>query len=94
MVFEVPKAPANRKKFEFELDGKSYAIPLLKFLKPSIAAQMIELGDLLGMKLVLDTFADGSFDDFSDTEQLNLFIAAWREASGIGLGESSASSDS
>ena len=94
MVFEVPKAPNRAKKFEFTLDGESYSVPLLKYLKPSVAAEMVELGDLLGTRMVLNKYAPGAFEAFADTDQLNIFIAAWREESAIGLGESSASSDS
>ena len=96
MVFEVPPVPSGAGKFEFTLPGskKPYSIPLMKHLKPTFAIELAQLGDTLGAKKVLDEFAPGAFEKFQSTEQLTAFLLAWRNESGIGLGESSASSSS
>lgn len=97
MVFEVPKSQASigQNQFEFTLPGskKKYSIPLAKYLKPSLAIEMAQ-NIPLSTKIILDHYAPGSFDLFDSADQTEAFAAAWREASGIGLGESSASSNS
>ena len=97
MVFEVPKSQASigQNRFEFSLPGskKKFSIPLAKFIKPALAIQMAEQ-PVLATKVVLDHYAPGAFDLFESSDQLEAFAAAWREASGIGLGESPASSTS
>jgi hypothetical protein len=97
MVFEVPKSKASiaQNRFEFSIPGsrKTFSIPLAKFLKPALALEMAAQ-PALATKAVLDHYAPGAFDLFESADQLEEFGAAWREASGIGLGESSASSSS
>jgi hypothetical protein len=46
MVFEVPKAKASirQNRFEFKMpDGKKYWVPLLEFIKPSLALKFADL---------------------------------------------------
>ena len=50
--------------------------------------------ELPGIRAVLDHYAPGAWSLFESNDQLEAFGEAWREASGIGLGESSASSNS
>lgn len=97
MVFEVPKSQASigQNKFEFTVPGseKTFSIPLAKYIKPALAIDMA-VNPALSTKSLLDHYAPGSWDLFEGADQLEAFGTAWREASGIGLGESSASSNS
>lgn len=46
MVFEVPKSKSSimQNRFEFKMpDGKKYSIPLLEFIKPSLALKFNEV---------------------------------------------------
>lgn len=99
MVFEVPKSKASIKqnRFEFKLPGgaKVYSLPLAKYLKPALAMRM-DKDQTEAMFLLFESYYPGEqiFDKFEDGEQFEAFINAWNEASGIDMGESSASSDS
>jgi hypothetical protein len=98
MVFEVPKSQASigQNRFEFSLPGskKSFSIPLAKYIKPEIVVTLAETPDVRGTRALLEHYAPGAWALFESNDQLEAFGAAWREASGIGLGESSASSNS
>lgn len=97
MVFEVPKSLASigQNRFEFSVPGskKTYSLPLAKFVKPSVAVEIAQ-NPGLDTKILLDHYAPGVFDLFEGSDQITALALAWREASGIGLGESSASSSS
>lgn len=97
MVYEVPKSQASigQNRFEFTVPGskKTFSIPLAKFIKPALAVVMAERPHV-ATKAVLDHYAPGAFDLFEGNDQIDDWAKAWREASGIGLGESSASSNS
>lgn len=98
MVYEVPKSKASLKqnRFEFKLPGsaKVYDVPLLKFLKPSIALKLSELSELEIAKQILDVYLPEATEKFDDADQLAAFMQAWTEASGITPGESVASATS
>lgn len=98
MVFEVPKSQASiaQNKFEFTIPGskKTFSIPLLKYIKPDLTVKLGEMPDVRSTRALLDHYAPGAWELFEGNDQLDAFGAAWREASGIGLGESSASSNS
>lgn len=97
MVYEVPKSKASigQNRFKFSIPGseETFSIPLAKFIKPALAIVMAERPHR-ATKSVLDHYAPGAFDLFEGNDQIDDFAKAWREASGIGLGESSASSSS
>jgi len=97
MVYEVPKSQASigQNRFEFTVPGskKTFSIPLAKYIKPALAIEMAA-NPAISTKSLLDHYAQGSWELFESADQLEAFGAAWREASGIGLGESSASSNS
>ena len=97
-VYEVPKSQASLKqnRFEFKLPGspKVYDVPLLKFLKPSIAFEIADLSEIeLARRLFAEYLPEAS-QKFEDADQLAAFMSAWTEASGIAPGESKASADS
>lgn len=98
MVYEIPKSKAsigqNRFEFRFPDSDRVHSVPLLKYLKPSLAMQIVESSEMVGARMLLDTYLGETFEDFEDSEQLQAFMAAWQEASGIALGESQASSSS
>jgi len=96
MVYEVPETKADEaeNRFEFSLPGakEKFSIPLAKYLSPEMA--VVIATDPLGTKKVIEEYAPGAWALFRGKDQLDHFIAAWREASGISLGESQASSSS
>lgn len=95
-MFEVPasKRSIKQNRFEFKVGGATHSIPLLKFL-PASAAESFEAG-----KQITAVIAGCDSDDAKDAirsldgDQLEAFMNAWAEASGVSPGESSASSDS
>ena len=99
MVYEVPKGKASLKqnRFEFKMPGKTkvYSVPKLEFMKPSLALQLE--GDITGAaaaRLLFGEYLPEAFESFEDGQQLQDFMAAWAEASGVSLGESGASPES
>lgn len=99
MVYEVPKAKASLKqnRFEFRMPGKTkvYSVPKLEFLKPSLALKLD--GDITGAaaaRLLFAEYLPEALDQFEDGPQLQEFMTAWAEASGVSLGESGASPES
>jgi hypothetical protein len=93
MPYEVPKSKAGLKanRFEFKIDGKVYSVPLLKNL-PIDAA--IKLGEGGLANLVAAFGEHEAVVRTLDEEQLDALTDAWAKASGITLGESSASETS
>lgn len=98
MVYEVPRSKKSLKQnqFTFKLEGKTYSIPLMRYLKPSVMEQMTNATaeDSFGAARAL--FASVGhpdlLDQFEDSEQLDALMSAWQEASGITVGESESSS--
>ena len=98
MVYEVPKGKASVKqnRFEFRMPGKTkvYSVPKLQYLKPSLALKLDGLSEIDAARLLFAEYLPEAFDQFEDGEQLQDFMAAWTDASGVGLGESGASPES
>jgi hypothetical protein len=96
MPYKVPasKKSLKQNQFEFEIDGVTYSVPLLKFVKPKIAFALDGATSTGAVQALFDEYLPEAFDKFEDAEQLEAFMAAWQEASGITAGESSASADS
>ncbi|WP_269939010.1 hypothetical protein [Arthrobacter sp. HY1533] len=96
MVYQVPasKASIKQNRFEFTLHGskKIYSIPLMKFIKPSLVIDLDGNTDkeAMGIRLFREYLPD-VFPLLEDSEQLEALMAAWQDASGITVGESSAS---
>lgn len=100
MVFEIPKSKAsiNQNRFEFKFAGaaKKYSIPLLKFLRPSLALRFDDMTETEAIVAIFEEYFPGQdlFAKFEDGEQFEAFMTGWQEASGIDMGESSGSSAS
>lgn len=96
MVFQVPasKASVKQNRFEFALDGTTYSVPKLKFLKPHLVAGLEGQTKLGAMLQLLEEYHPGVSSKIEDAEQMTALYEAWAAASGVDLGESSASSDS
>lgn len=98
MVYEVPasKASIKQNRFEFKVPGdkKTYSVPKLQFLKPSLVQDVEEDNPIRAMRAILDYYTPGVYEKFEDGEQVAGLFNAWAEGSGVDLGESSASADS
>lgn len=98
MVYTVPKSKASIKqnRFEFKLEGDAtvYSIPLLKFLKPSIALELQAGNQAEAMRSLFTEYMPGVLEKLEDSVQMGDLFQAWQDASGVSLGESSASSSS
>lgn len=95
MSYTVPdsKKSIKQNRFEFVVASKEFSVPLLKFL-PVSAAAAFERGDPVeGILEGCDTQSARAAILSLDGEQFDAFIHAWSEASGIELGESSASTE-
>lgn len=96
MVYQVPasKKSIKQNRFEFAADGKTLSIPLMKFLSVR-AAEEFEAGrTVAGLLAGADSDAARDAIRSMDSDQLEGFVAAWQEASGVEVGESPASSES
>jgi hypothetical protein len=92
---KVPTATKTNKFTYVPNSGTSYTLPLLGKLKPADLQRLEdESKPLTGIKSILDRYAPGLFDDLDDADDLNSLMTGWQEASGITVGESSASTDS
>lgn len=99
MAFQVPKSKAsirqNRFEFQVEEGGKTYDLPLMKYLPVRVIEAMNDTDRSFGA--LLSAFGDGEAAEAVrdlDAEQLNALMEAWEEESGITAGESAASSKS
>lgn len=100
-TFQIPKSKASIKQNRFEFafpdePDKTYSIPLLKYLKPSLGMKLGTVDKAEALGLVFDAYFPGEdlADRFEDGSQLEAFMEAWTEASGVTLGESEGSADS
>lgn len=100
MPFEIPKSQAsiaqNRFEFTFPSSKKKYSLPLLKFIKPSLVRDLGTLDEIDGFCKILDAYYpdDDLLDKFEDADQFEAFLTAWKDESGVSLGESEDSTDS
>jgi hypothetical protein len=96
-MYEVPKSKKSLKQnqFEFKLNGKTYSVPLMKYIKPSIAMRAMSAPPAEQVRIILEEYiGETVFDQFDDMEQIDDWMNALQEASGITVGESPASTDS
>jgi hypothetical protein len=95
--FEVPNPDFDPKKAEHpEKNAPTlvHSLPLLKYL-PAKSAELFEAGaEVTGLIVALDTPEAKNAVRELDAEQLKGFMDAWREASGVSVGESSGSDKS
>jgi hypothetical protein len=93
---KVPTATKSVTKFTYTPNtGTAYTLPLLGKLKPADLQRFEDTTKpLTGIKTTLDRYAPGLFDAIEDADELNDFMQSWQKASGIEVGESSASTDS
>ena len=100
MVAEIPKSKASLKqnRFEFKFPGstKTYTVPLLKYIKPALMAELEELNTQQSIVRLLGEYypKESLFEKFEDAEQFEWFMDQWTAASGVSLGESEDSSSS
>lgn len=98
MTYEVPasKASIKQNRFEFKLPGdrKNYSVPKLQYLKPDLIDDIENKPKTDTVKAILEHYHPGLWSKFDDLEQARAFFENWAKASGISLGESSASTDS
>jgi hypothetical protein len=89
MAFQVPASKKSHKqnRFEFEHDGKTFSIPLLKYI-PAAAAELLEEGKLISALIVAcDDAAAQSAVRLMDADQIDVLTDAWKDASDISPGE-------
>jgi len=99
-MYAVPKSkaslPENRFEFHFPPSKRKYSIPHLKFIRPSLAQEIEPMRELQAVRHIINAYFpdEDLVAKFDDQEQFEAWVEAWKKASGIGLGESEASSDS
>lgn len=84
-------------RFHYKHDGHEIALPYMKNLKAGMLRKIRKLPLDDQVFTILEQVAsedDLAILDDMDGDELNAFIAAWQEASGVTLGESQASSTS
>lgn len=96
MVFQVPpsKRSLKQNQFEFAIGDRQFSVPLLRYIKPSLAFELDGATPAAAAGLLFQEYLPDALPLFEDVEQLNAFATAWQEASGVTSGESEASSDS
>ena len=96
MAFQVPdsKRSIKQNRFEFEIAGKQYDIPQLKFAPVGAMEHFENERNMTGLLLACDSDDARAAVRSLDGDQLEAFMTAWAAASGVELGESVASSDS
>ena len=89
MTFQVPESKKSIKqnRFEFEGDGKLYDIPHLKFAPVAAIEKFEQEQNMAGLLLTADTDDAREVIRSFDGSQLEPFIEAWQEASGVETGE-------
>ena len=104
-MFEVPqsKADAPENRFEFTIDGEKHSVPLMRFLPGSVVELMAAAEDKESyIHLRAAQYAmfgpvgspAGDAVRTLDAERFEALLEAYQEASGVTVGESSASADS
>lgn len=94
MPFKVPasKKSIDQNRFEVEAtDGKTYALPSLKYIDPNLMVKVEAMPQMAGTKFLFESMAPGLFETFEDGEQVGALMDAWQEFSGVTVGESGAS---
>jgi hypothetical protein len=96
MPFDVPasKKSIKQNRFEFNLEGVTHSIPLLKFA-PVEAAEHFEAGrNVAGILACCENDAARDAVRSLDGDQFGPLMDAWQKASGVTAGESPASEES
>lgn len=96
MAFQIPESKKSIKqnRFEFELGGKTFEIPHLKFAPAGAMEHFEQERTMSGLMLVCDDDETREALRGLDGDQLSAFMDAWAKASGVDMGESQASSSS
>lgn len=89
MTFQVPesKKSVKQNRFEFEVNGKKYDIPHLKFAPVAAIEKFEQEQNMAGLLLTADTDEAREAIRSFDGSQLEPFLEAWSEASGAEPGE-------
>lgn len=89
MTFQVPesKKSVKQNRFEFEVNGKKYDIPHLKFAPVAAIEKFEQEQNMAGLLLTADTDEAREAIRSFDGSQLEPFLEAWSEASGTEPGE-------
>lgn len=93
MTFSVPqsKKSLNQNRFEFDHEGTTYSVPLMKFV-PAGSMEAFEAGkETTGLILAADNDKTRDLIRGLDADQIEALVGAWGEASGITVGESGGS---
>lgn len=99
MVHTISRSPKPKLRdedyYEFNLDegGPKYRLPLLKFLPPGLALRL-SASDPSGIVKLFDKYCPEALDSLEDEKELGEIFKGWQAASGISVGESSASASS
>lgn len=104
MVYKVPKSKASIKqnRFEFDIAGKVYDIPLMQYVSGGLVEQVAELEAKGGIAAISASYVFfgpvgtpiGDAVRTLDSEQMEALSKAYMEASNVSVGESEASTDS
>jgi hypothetical protein len=99
VTFEVPASKAsidqNQWSFKMPRDRKTYKVPKLQFMRPSLMREMDTKANRIDrVYMLLEHYHPGLVDQFDGLDQIEAFYTAWAEGSGLSVGESSASSTS
>lgn len=94
-MFEVPRSKRSKSQNQFEFrfpdDDRTFNVPLLQYIRPALALEFTNGNDVAAVKALFNEYLGDSFGMFEDSEQLQAFMAAWQQASGVSMGESPAS---
>lgn len=100
MTFQVPesKRSIRQNQFEFKVPGdrKTYRIPKAKYMTMGQVETLATKGENVQITDILEILGQGEAREAVrtlDQEQLEALMEAWQEASGLSVGESSASTE-
>lgn len=96
MPFQVPqsKKSIRQNRFEFDIDGTTYSIPLLKYAPVEAAEAFENDKPIRALMLAANDKAAADIIRSLDGEQFQALMDAWTEASDVTPGESPASTGS
>lgn len=98
-VYRVPKSKASlaQNQFRFQLESEVEklgeekapvrAIPLIKYLPPSLALKVEMMTPQQAIIEIFDVYEKDVLDNFEGLDELEDVVKAWGAASGITLGE-------
>lgn len=96
MAYQVPKSKASIKqnRFEFEVDGKTYDIPQMKYLSIGSVEAFENEHPIQGLIMASDNEDARAALRSLEGDQLEGLMEAWQKESGVSVGESEASGKS